>query len=194
MTHWARDVIEWPSVQIVNRRDDPQLLIFFLRSSAFRQVQTSNYSSLIDVVPFSGVPRIRPLVHELSSRLFPSPSPIRSSITSHFRALSHPFFLSFSNYTRQRSFSYTFFNTSSSVLYSVQLVLSILFHIHISKASIRATSSFLIVHVSVPCSVTLHFSALTIIFLMSLLSPPFNNSFLFRIRDDDCSMSNKIYE
>ena len=49
---------------------------------------------------------------------------------------------------------------------------------HISKASIRLTSPVLIVHVSAPHSVTLHTSVLTILFLMSLLSPPFNNSFL----------------
>src|SRR6218665_1028617 len=49
-------------------------------------------------------------------------------------------------------FSSTFFNTSSFVLCFVQLILSILLHIHISKASIRLTSSFLIIHVSVPYS------------------------------------------
>src|SRR6218665_2162889 len=75
-------------------------------------------------------------------------------------------------------FSSTFFSTSSFVLWSVQLILSILLHIHISKASIRLTSSLLIVHVSAPYSMTLHISALTILFLMSLLSPPFNKSFL----------------
>src|SRR6218665_2508009 len=66
-------------------------------------------------------------------------------------------------------FPSTFFNTSSFVLCSVQLILSILLHIHISKASIRWTSSFLIVHVSAPYSVTLHISALTILFLMYLI-------------------------
>src|SRR6218665_1700838 len=49
-------------------------------------------------------------------------------------------------------FSSTFLNTSSFVLCFVQLILSILLHIHISKASIRLTSSFLIVHVSAPYS------------------------------------------
>src|SRR6218665_372727 len=58
-------------------------------------------------------------------------------------------------------FASTFFNTSPFVLCSVQLILSILLHIHISKASIRLTSSFLIVHVSAPHSVMLHISALT---------------------------------
>src|SRR6218665_1544597 len=75
-------------------------------------------------------------------------------------------------------FSSTFFNTSSFVLCSVQQILSVLLHIHISKASICLTSSFLIVQVSAPYKVTLHISALTILFLMSLFSPPFNNSFL----------------
>src|SRR6218665_883147 len=81
----------------------------------------------------------------------------------------------------KRSFCFHLFNTSSFVLCSVQLILSILLHIHISKASIRLTSSFLIYHVSAPYSVTLHTSDLTILFLMSLLTdlnPPFNNSFL----------------
>src|SRR6218665_1904701 len=80
----------------------------------------------------------------------------------------------------KRSFFFHLFNTSSFVLCSVQLILSILLHIHISKASIRLTSSFLIYHVSAPYSVTLHSSDLTILFLMSLLNdlnPPFNNSF-----------------
>src|SRR6218665_995209 len=76
------------------------------------------------------------------------------------------------------SFFFNLFNTSSFVLCSVQLILSILLHIHISKASIPLTSAFLIVHVSAPFSVTLHTSDLTIFFLMSLLNPPFNNSFL----------------
>src|SRR6218665_1889288 len=75
-------------------------------------------------------------------------------------------------------FSSVFFSTSSFVLCSVQLILSILLHIHISKGSIRLKASFLIVHVSAPYSVTLHISALTILFLMSLFNPPFNNSFL----------------
>src|SRR6218665_3607163 len=75
-------------------------------------------------------------------------------------------------------FSSTFFITSSFVMCSVQLILSILLHIHISKASIRLTSSFLIVHVSAPYSVTLPISSLTILFLMSLFDPHFNNSFL----------------
>src|SRR6218665_2540445 len=65
-------------------------------------------------------------------------------------------------------FSSTFFNTSSFVLCSVQLVLSVLLHIHISEASICLTSSFLIVHVCAPYTVTLHTRALTILFLMSL--------------------------
>src|SRR6218665_3676056 len=75
-------------------------------------------------------------------------------------------------------FSSTFFNTSSFVLCSAQLIISILLHIHISKASIRLTSSFLIGHVSAPYSVKLHTSALVILFLMCLFNPPFNNSFL----------------
>src|SRR6218665_1509453 len=37
-------------------------------------------------------------------------------------------------------FSSPFFNTSSFVLCSVQMILSILLHIHISKASVRLTS------------------------------------------------------
>src|SRR6218665_2076039 len=45
-------------------------------------------------------------------------------------------------------FSSTFFNTSLFVLCSVQLILSILLHIHISKASICLTPPFLIVQVS----------------------------------------------
>src|SRR6218665_1290095 len=66
-------------------------------------------------------------------------------------------------------FSSTFFNTSLFALCSVQPILFILLHIHISKASIRLTSSFLIVHVCAPYSVTLHVSALTILFLMSII-------------------------
>src|SRR6218665_409278 len=75
-------------------------------------------------------------------------------------------------------FSSTFFSTSLFVLCSVQLILSIHLHIHISKASFRSTSPFFIVQASAPYSVTLHISALTILFLMSLFNPPFNNSFL----------------
>src|SRR6218665_380706 len=76
-------------------------------------------------------------------------------------------------------FSSTLFSTSSFVLCSVQLlILSILLHIHISKASTRLTSSFLIAYVSAPYSVTLHISALAILFLMSLFNPPFNIYFL----------------
>src|SRR6218665_1934659 len=76
-------------------------------------------------------------------------------------------------------FSSPFFNTSSLVLCSVQLILSILLHIHISKASICLTSSFFIVHVTVPYRATFHISVLAISFLMYLFSHPFNSSFLF---------------
>src|SRR6218665_4212326 len=75
-----------------------------------------------------------------------------------------------------KDFSSTFFNTFSFVLCSVQLILSILLHIHISKASIRLMCPFLIVLVSAPYSVTLRISALTILFLMSLFNPPFLNT------------------
>ena len=64
---------------------------------------------------------------------------------------------------------------------SVQLILSTFLHIHTAPQKplyIRLTSSFLIVQVSVPYSVTLHTSALTILFLMSLFNPPLNNFFL----------------
>src|SRR6218665_1469003 len=60
-------------------------------------------------------------------------------------------------------FSSTFFNISSFVLCSVQLILSVLLHIHISKPSILLKSSFLIVNVSAPHNATLHISTLTIL-------------------------------
>ena len=56
------------------------------------------------------------------------------------KTVSYPVLLSCSDYIRQRSFTSIFFKPSF-VLCSVQLILSILFHIHISKASIRLASS-----------------------------------------------------
>jgi len=77
-------------------------------------------------------------------------------------------------------FSSVLFNTSSFVLCSVQLILSILLHIHISKASIgwRPPFSSSTSPLSRAYSVTLYIIALTILFLMSLFNPHFNNSFL----------------
>src|SRR6218665_3843099 len=61
-------------------------------------------------------------------------------------------------------------NISSFVLCSVQLTFSILLQVHISKASSRFISSFLIVHVSAPYSTTLHIGVFIIrIFNVCLL-------------------------
>src|SRR6218665_230211 len=73
-------------------------------------------------------------------------------------------------------FSSTSFNTSSFVLCYVRLILFILLHIHILKASIRLTPPFSSsMHVSASYTVTLHISALTILLLMSLFIPLLNN-------------------
>src|SRR6218665_3246585 len=122
-------------------------------------------------------------VHEPLSRPSSSSLPFHPSIISLCRELPLrmcpiQFFCLVLIISIKDLFSFTFFNTSSFVLRSVQLILSILLHIHISKASIHLASSFLIVHVFAPHSVTLHISALTILFSMSLFNPPFNNSFL----------------
>src|SRR6218665_720143 len=69
--------------------------------------------------------------------------------------------------------SSTSFNTSSFV----QLIFSILRHIHISKASNLVMSSFLTVHVSTQHTVTLQISVFTILFLRRLFNPPLSSSF-----------------
>src|SRR6218665_457593 len=68
------------------------------------------------------------------------------------------------------------FNTSSFDMYSVQLIFSILRHIHISKASNRVMSSFLRVHVSPQYKVTLQISVFTILFLRHLFNTPLSFS------------------
>src|SRR6218665_233340 len=75
-------------------------------------------------------------------------------------------------------FSSTILSISSLVLCSIQLILSILRHIHISKASNLLISSFLIVHVSDPYNTTLHIIDLIIRFFRFCLSFPLSNSFL----------------
>src|SRR6218665_2326051 len=75
-------------------------------------------------------------------------------------------------------FSSTILSISSLVLSSIQLILSILRHIHISKASNLLISSFLIVHVSDPYNITLHTIDLIICFFRFLFSFPLSNSFL----------------
>src|SRR6218665_3209022 len=75
-------------------------------------------------------------------------------------------------------FSSTILSISSLVLCSIQLIFSILRHIHISKASNLLISSFLIVHVSDPYNTTLHIIDLIIRFFRFLLSFPLSNSFL----------------
>src|SRR6218665_2966013 len=109
--------------------------------------------------------------------LLPLCPSILSSIISlcrekHFNDLSYPVLLPCLIMSIKDLFSSISFNTSSFVLYSVQLILFILLHIHISKASIHLTSSFLIVQVSALYNITLHISALTILFFRSLFSPP----------------------
>src|ERR1700733_12241536 len=76
-------------------------------------------------------------------------------------------------------FSSTRFSTSSFVTCVVQRIVSILLHIHISKASSLLMSSFLIVHVSAPYNVTLQINVFTIRFFRCLFNPPLSNSFLF---------------
>src|SRR6218665_3641786 len=71
----------------------------------------------------------------------------------------------------------TSLSISSLVLCSIQLILSILRHIHISKASNLSISSFLIVHVSDPYNTTLHIIDLIIRFFRFLFSFPLSNSF-----------------
>ena len=75
-------------------------------------------------------------------------------------------------------FSSTICSISSFVLRSIQLTLSILRHIHISKASNLLMSSFLRVHVSDPYNTTLHIIDLIIRFFRFLFSFPLINSFL----------------
>src|SRR6218665_1663974 len=96
-------------------------------------------------------------------------SPVTSFLVFLF-SFSLPFFPRFSSYKRESPlimwlsqflcrlliipisdlFSSTILSISSLVLCSIQLILSILRHIHISKASNLLISSFLIVHVSDP--------------------------------------------
>src|SRR6218665_1599466 len=74
--------------------------------------------------------------------------------------------------------SSTSFKASSFDICSVQLIFSILRHIHISKASNLVISSFLGVHVSAQYKVTLQISIFTIFFLKHLFNPSLSNSFL----------------
>src|SRR6218665_972249 len=99
-------------------------------------------------------------VHELLSRPFSSSLPSIISLCRELPLRMCPiqFFCLVLIISIKDLFYSTFFNTSSFVLCSVQLIFSILLHIHISQASIRLTSSFLIVHVSALYSVTLHIS------------------------------------
>src|SRR5678816_1708108 len=69
--------------------------------------------------------------------------------------------------------------TSSFVICSVQLIFSNLLHVHISKASSRFISAFLIVHVSDPYSTTLHTSVFIILIFRFLFSFPLRSSLLF---------------
>jgi len=98
------------------------------------------------------VPVLQHPVHELLSRPSSSPPffhPISLSVESPLRMCPIQFFCLVLIISIKDLFKSTFFNTSSFVLCYVQLILSILLHIHISKASIRLTSYFLTVHVSV---------------------------------------------
>src|SRR6218665_1542130 len=61
---------------------------------------------------------------------------------------------------------------------SVQLIFSVLRHIHISKASILLMFSFLRVHVSAQYKVTLQISVFIILLMRHLFNPPLSNSFL----------------
>src|SRR6218665_432420 len=74
--------------------------------------------------------------------------------------------------------SSTSFNTSSFDTCSVQLIVPITRHIHISKASNLVMSFFLRVHVSAHYKATLQISVFTILFLRHLSNPPLSNTFL----------------
>src|SRR6218665_2862975 len=87
--------------------------------------------------------------------------------------------MSCSDYTRQRSFFFHLFQ-----YFFIRIVLCPADPLHPTpyihlKSLYPFDILFFIVHVSAPYSVTLHISALTIIFWMSLFSPPFNNYFIF---------------
>ena len=72
----------------------------------------------------------------------------------------------------------TLLRTSSFVFFSVQLMRSILLHIHISSASILLISSFLSDHVSAQYKATDQITVFTIFFFTALLIPLVSNSFL----------------
>src|SRR6218665_560046 len=66
------------------------------------------------------------------------------------------------------------------VLSSVQLTFSILLQVHISKASSLFISSFLMVHVSEPYSITLHISVFIICVFNVLFTFPLRSFLLFK--------------
>src|SRR6218665_1339985 len=80
-------------------------------------------------------------VHVLLSRSFSVPFHCLPLCRVTSSNVPYPVLLPCSDCVHQRSFLFSISFSTSFVLYSIQLILSILLHIHISKVSIRLTSS-----------------------------------------------------
>src|SRR6218665_187862 len=126
---------------------------FFFRLSAVRQVHMSIDSIPPVVVPFLSFLYPSSIIQSISFclglpfSLFLSILPSIISLCKESPLVMCPiqFFCLVLIISIKDLFSSTIFRTSSFVLCSVQLILSILLHTHISKASIRLTSFFLII-------------------------------------------------
>src|ERR1043165_9490778 len=146
----------------------------YVQRRHFSLFSASLFSSLYPSVSIKsssivlGLPRI----------LFPSilPSMMSLSRVSHLKMCPIHFFCRPRIVPISDLFSSISCKISSFVLRSVQLILSILRQIHISKASSRFMSSCRIVHVSEPYRTTLHTSVFTILFFSFMFRLPLSSS------------------